>query len=151
MLTAVHKQKWIEWVQKHINDDWSTTLFSDKMAFQLFQNIIEYWYKGVHQIHAIPKNRTKIFAWDGFCVGGKTSLFCFQQIMNTKFYVEILQKYIPEVSRMLGGRWRLQQDNDPKHTSHLAMEFLKENIPAVMDWPSNKSRFKSDRKSLGSC
>ena len=38
---------------------------------------------------------------------------------------------------MLGGRWRLQQDNDPKHTSRLATEFLKENIPAVMDWPSN--------------
>ena len=82
---------------------------------------------------------------------GKTSLFCFRKIMDAKFYIEILQKHIPEVNRMLGDRWRLQEDNDPKHTSHLAMEFLKENIPAVMDWPSNKSRFKSDRKSLGSC
>jgi transposase len=57
--------------------------------------------------------------------------------MDAKFYVEILQKHIPEVNRMLGGRWRLQQDNDPKHTSRLATEFVKENIPMVMDWPSN--------------
>ena len=57
--------------------------------------------------------------------------------MDTKFYVEILQNHIPEINRMLGGRWRLQQDNDPKHISRLATEFLKENIPVVMDWPSN--------------
>ena len=36
MLTATHKQKRVEWAQKHINDDWSTTLFSDETAFQLF-------------------------------------------------------------------------------------------------------------------
>ena len=56
--------------------------------------------------------------------------------MNAKFYVEILQKHIPEVNKMFGDRWRLQQDNDLKHTSRLATEFLKENISAVMDWLS---------------
>jgi len=29
------------------------------------------------------------------------------------------------------------EDNDPKHTSRLAKEFLKNNVPQVMDWPSN--------------
>ncbi|CAB5292465.1 unnamed protein product [Rhizophagus irregularis] len=38
---------------------------------------------------------------------------------------------------MLGDDWRLQQDNNLKHTSYLAKEFLKNNIPEVIDWPSN--------------
>jgi len=38
---------------------------------------------------------------------------------------------------MLGHVWRFQQDNDPKHTSRVASEFLRENMPEVIDWPSN--------------
>jgi len=38
---------------------------------------------------------------------------------------------------MLRGNWRLQQDNDPKHTSRIAKEFLNKNVPEVMDWLSN--------------
>jgi len=33
--------------------------------------------------------------------------------------------------------WRFQQDNDPKHTSRIAKAFLKENVPQIIDWPSN--------------
>jgi len=57
--------------------------------------------------------------------------------MNAEFYVEILQNHIPEIDGMLGDDWRLQQDNDPKHTSRLAKEFLQDNVPEVMDWLSN--------------
>ena len=76
-------------------------------------------------------------AWGGFCIKGKTSLFCFTRIMNAEFYVEILQNHIPEARRMLGRRWRFQQDNDPKHTSRRAKEFLQESVPEVLEWPSN--------------
>ena len=31
----------------------------------------------------------------------------------------------------------LQQDNDPKHTSRLAKAFLEQNVPVVLEWPSN--------------
>ena len=68
---------------------------------------------------------------------GKTSLFCFRRIMNAEFYVEILKNHIPEIDEMLGDDWRLQQDNDPKHTSCLAKDFLRNNVQEVMDWPSN--------------
>jgi transposase len=76
-------------------------------------------------------------AWGGFSIRGKVNLFCFKNIMDAKFYVEILQNNIPQINRLMGGRWRLQQDNEPKHTSRLAKAFLQENAPEVMDWPSN--------------
>ena len=137
MLTQAHKQKCIEWVQKHMNDNWRKTLFSDETSFQLFRNTIKHWYKNAKPVRRMPKDRSKIFAWGGFCVKGKTSLFCFRRIMDGKFYTEILEKHIPEVRSMFRGNWRLQQDNDPKHTSRVAREFLDNNVPEVMDWPSN--------------
>ena len=31
--------------------------------------------------------------------------------------------------------WRLQQDNDPKRTSGVAKEFIKNNVPELLEWP----------------
>ena len=137
MLTSAHKQKRVEWAQKHKDDNWKNTLFSDETSFQLFRNTIKHWYKNARPIRPMPKDRSKIFAWGGFCVKGKTSLFCFRRIMDGKYYTEILEKHIPEIRSMLRDEWRLQQDNDPKHTSRVAQEFLNSNVPEVMDWPSN--------------
>jgi transposase len=137
MLTPKHKQKRVEWARTHLNDDWSRTLFSDETAFQLFRNTVERWYKNAPEVRAMPKDRTKIMAWGGFCVEGKTSLFCFRRIMDANFYVEILRGRMPEIIEMLGDHWRFQQDNDPKHTSRIAKAYLQEDVPEVMDWPSN--------------
>jgi transposase len=137
MLTDAHKRKRVEWAQKHLNDDWNDTFFSDETAFQLFRNTVERWYKGARPIRRIPKDRTKIFAWGGFCIKGKSSLFCFSEIMDAKFYVDILRRHTPEIEQLLGDDWRFQQDNDPKHTSRVAKEFLEETMPEVLDWPSN--------------
>ena len=38
---------------------------------------------------------------------------------------------------MYGRNWRLQQDNDPKHTSRVAKDFIVENEIRTIDWPSN--------------
>jgi len=85
----------------------------------------------------MPKDRRKIMAWGGFCAKGKTSLFCFSNIMDANFYVGILEQRLPEIRGLLGDRWRFQQDNDTKHTSRTANEFLRNNVPMVLDWPSN--------------
>ncbi|CAF1540052.1 unnamed protein product, partial [Adineta ricciae] len=55
-----------------------------------------------------------------------------------RLYVEILQNHlIGNARKQFGRRWRYQQDNDPKHTSRIAKQFLKEQVPEIIDWPSN--------------
>jgi len=50
----------------------------------------------------MPKDRHKIFAWGGFCIKGKTSLFCFRGVMDSKLYVEIVERHLPEVNKFWG-------------------------------------------------
>ncbi len=77
-------------------------------------------------------------AWRGISQRGKTPLFCFTNIMDGPFYVGILEnQLLPSAQNMYGRNWRLQQDNDLKHTSRVAKEFIAENGICVMDWPSN--------------
>jgi transposase len=137
LLTTIQKENRIVWARSHINDDWKRTFFTDETAFQLFRNTVKHWYKGSRPIRPIPKDRKKIFVWGGFCIKKKTSLTCFRNIMDGKFYVEIIKNHIPEMNGLFGTRWRFQQDNDPKHTCHIARDFLKENVPVILDWPSN--------------
>src|SRR4051794_15791984 len=82
--------------------EWNKTLFTDETAFQLFRNTVE----RKRSVRRMPKDRTKIMAWSGVSAKGKTSLFCFKQIMNADFYVGILRTHAPEISQMLGNRWR---------------------------------------------
>lgn len=137
MLTVAHKEARVDWATRHLNDNWETTLFSDETAFQLFRNTITQWYKGERPIRRIPKDRTKIFACGSFCIQGKTSLFCFREIMDANFYVDILQRHEQEINSLFGNNWRFQHDNDPKHTSRVCQTFINENFPEVIDWPSN--------------
>ena len=137
MLTKAHKEIRITWAKNHLHDNWKRTIFTDETLFQLFRNTIKHWHKGARPIRLMPKDRRKIMAWGDFCAKGKTSLFCFSNIMEANFYIEILEQRLPEIRGLLGDRWRFQQDNDTKHTSRTANEFLRNNVPMVLDWPSN--------------
>jgi hypothetical protein len=52
------------------------------------------------------KKQNKNIGVGGFCIKDKTSLFCFRQIMNGKFYVENLRAHMPQVKQLLGRRLR---------------------------------------------
>ena len=105
MLTQKHKKNRVKWAKKHLNFNWKKVLFTDETAFQLFRNMIQHWHKNIRSVRRIPKDRTKIFAWAGFCMKGTTFLFCFQVIMMGDFYVKILQKYLLEIKHLFKYKW----------------------------------------------
>ena len=52
------------------------------------------------------------------------------------YYDNILEtQLLPAAQRLYGRNWRLQQDNDPKHTSRVAKTFIDKKRIHVMDWP----------------
>jgi transposase len=139
MLTQEQKDARVQWAIKHQNDDWSRTIFTDETCYQLFRNTIRRWSRNPKaEVKRIPKNRQKIMVWGGFSIKGLVGYHSFNTIMDGNYYVQILQDHLIRSARkQFGRRWRLQQDNDPKHKSRVAQQFLSKEAPEVIDWPSN--------------
>ena len=58
--------------------------------------------------------------------------------MDGAYYIQILQDHlIRNARKQFVRRWRFLQDNDPKHKSRIVKKFLDEEVPEVIDWPSN--------------
>jgi transposase len=139
MLTNEQKERRVQWALAHKNDDWSRTIFSDETSYQLFRNTIRRWSKyAQEEKKRIPKNKQKIMVWGAFSIKGQISCHSFRTIMDGPLYVEILRKHLlGGAKKQFGSRWRYQQDNDPKHTSRVAKQFLDDKVPETIDWPSN--------------
>ena len=139
MLTSEHKQRRIEWTREHLNDNWQSTIFTDESSFQLFRNTIRRWSKTPkEEKKRVPRNRQKVHAWGAISYRGKIGFHLFQNIMNNDYYIEILEKnLISNAKRKFNNRWRLQQDNDPKYRSPKTQGCLTDNVPQILDWPSN--------------
>lgn len=109
MLTDRHIEMRKAWAQEHMNDNWDRTIFTDETAFDLFRNKVSRWHKnGKRPIRRLPKSRQKVMAWGGISKKGKTPLFCFTNIMDGPFYVNILQtQLLPAAQCMYRRNWRL--------------------------------------------
>ena len=139
MSTQQQKDARVQWAITHQNDDWSRTIFTDETCYQLFRNTIRRWSKNPKaEVKRIPKNRQKILVWGGFSIKDLVGYHSFTDIMDGAYYIQILQDHlIRNARKQFGRRWRLLQDNDPKHKSRIVKKLLDEEVPEVIDWPSN--------------
>ncbi|CAF2149401.1 unnamed protein product [Rotaria magnacalcarata] len=135
LLTQKHNDARVQWAVKHQDDDWTRTIFTDETCYQLFRNTIRRWSKNPKgEFKRIPKNWQKTMVWGSISIKGLVGYHSFQQIMSGSYYVQILNDHpIQNARKQFGRRWRLQQDNDSKHRSRQAQEFLNENIPEIID------------------
>lgn len=72
-----------------------------------------------------PKHPTKVHVWAGISKRGSTGICIFEGIMDRHLYIEILEKtLLPFIKDVYSDSHRLMADNDPKHNSNDAKQFL---------------------------
>ena len=75
-----------------------------------------------------------------FSSRGFDCIICFKNNLNAKFLCKIYQRgLLPTVEDQFGSgntSWKLQEDNDPKHRSKLAIEWKSQHNIDVIEWPS---------------
>ena len=75
-----------------------------------------------------PKHHTKLHIWAGISKKGSTSVCIFDGIMDRYLYMDSLKTTLfPFVRSTFPDHHRLMADNDPKHTSKGAIQFLEDN------------------------
>ena len=76
---------------------------------------------------ARPKHPLKLHVWGGISRRGPTDLLVFKGIMDRQFYTrEIMPMYNKSIERLYPhGDSMMWADNDPKHTSNIAKEYMK--------------------------
>ena len=63
--------------------------------------------------------------WAGISWKGRTQIVIFDGIMNADGFIEVLQQgLLPFIKEVYPTSHKLMMDNDPKHTSNKANEFL---------------------------
>jgi hypothetical protein len=84
----------------------------------------------------VPKYQQKVMVWGAIGPNGIIRLCLFRKTMTAAKYINILKVNIqPGARRQFYNDWRLQHDNDPKHTARVAKVFMDKNVPSVMGWP----------------
>lgn len=74
------------------------------------------------------KHPVKVHVWAGISKRGRTGICIFEGTLVKELYVDILdQTLLPFIRDVFHDGHRFMQDNDPKHVSKLAKEFLRTN------------------------
>jgi transposase len=139
MLTQEEKKRRVQWAKQHLNDDFTHTIFTDESSFQLFRNTVRRWSKHPNnELKCKPKNRQSVHVWGAVSVKGVLACHTFRCNLNSQYYIDILKNHLlPSAKQRFRKNWRLQQDNDPKHTSNITKQFIFDNVPQLLAWPSN--------------
>ena len=133
MIRDVNKLKRLEFCNNLIdmNDDLNDVIFTDETSVQLNQNVnVSYREETAARImRPKPKHPLKVHVYRAISRRGPMNIVIFEGIMNAEFFTtELLENNIlPFIQRTFPDHHRFVQDNDPKHTSRRAREFMEAN------------------------
>lgn len=151
LLRRGNKQKRLKWAQVHKNwtvEDWKRVLWTDESKFEVFgQRRRVYVRRSVSEkmhpdcvIPTVKHGGGSVMVWGCFSFSGVGTLHRIHGTLDKNGYHSILSRYaLPSGKQLVGHGFVFQQDNDPKHTSHYCMNYLKMKQESgelsLMEWP----------------
>ncbi len=139
------------WAAAHAEwtvDDWKQVIFSDESKFMLFKSD-GHQYCWMKPGQALDPRFTKktvkhgggnVMVWGCVTREGMGRLHRIEGIMNGPGYVDILQQSLlgtlkdQKLKKTGKDKIIFQQDNDPKHTSHVAKDWFQNRKVTVLPW-----------------
>lgn len=135
LLTNNHKQLRLMWAIENYNTDWTKIKFSDETIIRKYFNTKQWMLKNTRKIEQTVSHPIKILLWGYISFEGVGKLCCFNGIMNADKYINILDNYFKPY---ITNDSYFQFDNDSKHTSLKASNYLfNNNIKCIRWWPPN--------------
>uniref|UniRef100_A0A034WTK7 Transposable element Tcb2 transposase n=1 Tax=Bactrocera dorsalis TaxID=27457 RepID=A0A034WTK7_BACDO len=147
-ISKVNKAKRLDYARKYQYEDfsfWSNVLFTDESKFEISggEKPRKIWRKPNAEFHdqniqqTVKHGGGSVMVWGCFSAAGVGELDFIETTMNAKGYIGILKKNLaPSIAALgLPAEWIFQQDNDPKHKSNLAREFLLYNTKKQLPHP----------------
>ena len=151
LLSKVHKKKRVEWAKKYkkwTKKDWEKVLFSDESPFTLFPSSGKLYVRrrvGEEYLDecispTVKFGGGKIQVWGCFSFHGVGTHYRIEGKMTGEMYRSILKHRMAphhkELKKTRGTDFIFQHDNDPKHTSKKAKNYLSNQKYNVLEWPS---------------
>jgi transposase len=151
LLTARHKQKRLAFANKYREwtvEDWKRVIWSDETKInRMGSDGRQYVWKqkGEGLIEREVQSTLKfgggnIMVWGCMGWNGVGQLVEVEGRMDANQYVDILENHLlpsMEESGISPEDLIFQQDNDPKHTSRTAQEWMEGHGITLLDWPAN--------------
>ena len=122
LIRDANKVKRKAWCQKqlHNNEQFEDIIFTDECTVQLdhYGRLCFCKEKEARVLKQRPKHPAKVHIWGGISMRGATRLVMLSGNMNAIRYGKIVEAaLVPFVKTCYPDGHRLQQDNDPKHSS----------------------------------
>ena len=129
LIRETNRERRLQWCQEQLqnSEQFDDVIFSDECSVQ-----IDYHgrlcFRKVGQARKLkprPKHPYKVHLWGGISKRGATPIVIFTGILTATRFCELIEAgLLPFIQQVYPRGHRFQQDNDPKHSSKYAQEYL---------------------------
>ena len=150
LLRKSHCRKRLAWAKAHKDwtvEDWAKVVWSDESKFNLFGSDGQKYcwrkpgeaLKEQHVQPTVKHGGGSLMIWGCMTWKGIGNITKIEGTMDSKMYRDILKAELLDTyewQELDPEEYVFQQDNDPKHNSHLLKNWFAEQDFEVMDWPA---------------
>ena len=130
LIREPNKVKRYDWAEAHQNDSFENVIYTDECTIQMETHKRFCCRKQgeAPRPNPKPKHPLKVHVWAGISRRGATGICIFEGIMDRWLYIDILDQTLkPFIHQVYSDGHRFMADNDPKHNSIAASDWLEEN------------------------